>query len=841
MPISKRQYACIAALTIAATGVAATAEQPSAATVLRWDFDRAGLERDATGRHHLALHGKADAIQDGSSGALRFDGATTWAQGPDVASLGVGQDAAGNQLLDGQAGETASAVTMGVRIQARIRPAALDGEQVIVESYQSQGDQRSFRLALHGNRAVFTFSTDGTWRGSLDGGLWSDLRLKPGAWNDVVLTFDGRFIRFTINGEEDAARAYCPGLFAAPRPIQVGRRYDGKTADGYFRGDVDFIEISRLPLETPAESAVEAPAAPTPDGTRNNLVRDLLTLNESASGDAHEFVMPTAGWVCFMLEGPPAGDAAVTIQLRGTAAPLTLSAATDWLAMKRLDAGSHHFTVSGLSDGAASLVVRKVPEMMFVRFGYGAYDWAELSRSVLRYANVCVSARPTIRVTAGSTRWYVPESRAQFMGQRIDDTNAIIDAWTASGREWIVEMHSGYWNGEDAWRDAFAHWRDGFEGKLGGALVDEFGYYYDTKAYDHWARHVANLHASYPDKRFYAYSFGVERFPSNHVFFDEVLKRDGRIVWERYIREAPDEQKAHQALHDKLVEPMRIASQLRPGFAEQVVLCPSLWTGIGAFTDDFHGDVNQKVFIDMQFQLFATHPAYRGLAGIGPWSSGYASLEMVRWLGALYRHYGVEGNTGLLSSRYGYTYKLPHLDGPGFENADSLALSPATGDSLALQRVADLPVPITAPGKSYTQPLGETCLVFAYSDAAPNRVRQKIANLKPGELYAVQFFLADLDQPLERPQQPIPFRLELAGATLQPELEEQVVIASTRPNKQAVFLTRYQYVFRAQGAEAELTLSDWAGDSMDAARVGRRVICDNLAVEPYFSQELFDR
>jgi len=76
--------------------------------------------------------------------------------------------------------------------------------------------------------------------------------------------------------------------------------------------------------------------------------------------------------------------------------------------------------------------------------------------------------------------------------------------------------------------------------------------------------------------------------------------------------------------------------------------------------------VDFKVWMDLQFQHLATAPAFAGLYGLMEYTSGYADEETVRWAARLYRHYGMEGKTDLLSARLGYRYRLDYVQNPDF-------------------------------------------------------------------------------------------------------------------------------------------------------------------------------
>lgn len=818
--------AVTAVLPLTAAGGAA------AQVLLDWRFDRpdrAGTSINDASRYDRDLKLNGDLKRDGGD-VVQFDGRSTWGVGPTFASLELAPEPRDKRLLDGQAVRVRNdAPAAGFELAAKFRPMQLQGEQVILECYETRGDQRAFQLKLVDDRLVFAFNADGTWRGELAGGLRSEQKLKAGVWNEVKITFDGRYVGMNLNGTQDTARAFCPAIFAADQPLQVGRHYDGKEGSAYFHGGIASISLRRVPATAPGNP----PQAERGPGWRNNLVKDLLALESPSSGE-HRITLEHGGWVHVELED---SKAEATCAINGE--EVVLDEQTSFQAMRRMPAGEHTLELTlPAGETTGRLTVRRVPDMVYIKAGYGPFAWDFLARNVLTDANVVVSAPPPVKVTTGSATWFLPQRFAEINNQRMHGIEEARAAWTDAGRDWLVEVPSDYWSEDVSWRGVLPRWRAGYEGDLGGTIVDEFGYYYDVKAYEAWSENIDDLYAESPDRRFFAYAFGLERFPSNHVFLQKVAEHDGRFLWEIYMREEPDEAAAKQALQEKLIQPMSIVDELMPWLKSKIIFCPSIWTGAGSYDDDFFPEVDQKVFLDMQFQVFATHPLFEGVAGFGPWTSGYASPEMIRWVGALYRHYGIEGNTDLLSARHGYTYRLPHLRGAGFEDPADVNLEPAATGSLLVRRVADLPAPIAAPDSSMVQPHGEFCLQFDHSNVAPNRARQYATQLKDGELYSVQFEAFDLDDPAERPEQPIPMTLSIDGGELVGELEERSVIYSPRTGHSPVFITRYSYVFRAGADQVELALSDWSGPGPDPAREGKRVIVDNLAVQPFFAEGL---
>src|SRR5689334_13905859 len=120
-----------------------------------------------------------------------------------------------------------------------------------------------------------------------------------------------------------------------------------------------------------------------------------------------------------------------------------------------------------------------------------------------------------------------------------------------------------------------------------------------------------------------------------------------------------------------------------PGCSKHLVLCLGYMSIPTTETLNTDPSVDYKVWMDMQFRTAATDPAFEGLYGLMEYTSGYADEETVRWAARLYRHYGIEGATDLLSQKYGFKYRLEHLKNPDFaDGTDDWTIEPAEPESI---------------------------------------------------------------------------------------------------------------------------------------------------------------
>jgi hypothetical protein len=151
--------------------------------------------------------------------------------------------------------------------------------------------------------------------------------------------------------------------------------------------------------------------------------------------------------------------------------------------------------------------------------------------------------------------------------------------------------------------------------------------------------------------------------------------------------------------------------------------------------------VDHKVFLDLQFQHIAASPECFGLWGVLVYKVHYAEEEAVRWAGRLFRHYCIEGNTDLLSDRYGFTYNLRHIRNADFnEGLMGWEVAAAEPGSVQVGRMTGLHQLL---GRYHGANEGNTFLLMKRSGKMPNRVSQDTVGLRPGRYYSMKMLVAD--------------------------------------------------------------------------------------------------
>jgi hypothetical protein len=258
-------------------------------------------------------------------------------------------------------------------------------------------------------------------------------------------------------------------------------------------------------------------------------------------------------------------------------------------------------------------------------------------------------------------------------------------------------------------------------------------------------------------------------------------------------------------------------------------------------------DVNYKVWMDMQMQYLATHPRFDGLYGVQWWYSGAATEEILRWESALYRHYCIEGQTDLLSRRYGWIYALPHILNPDFlDELKGWEAHPAAPDSLKagyLERYARMQNRYWQRGAEPDEPSGNAFLWTRRQADRPNKVTQQVKNLVPGRLYSVAMITADYQdmKNFRSMEKRHAVSLAIEGARTIPELSYRSIPVKTSflppqvPFKEgAPWMNHHRLMFRAVQPTATLSISDWESDQTAGGPQGQELMFNYVQLEPYF-------
>ena len=578
----------------------------------------------------------------------------------------------------------------------------------------------------------------------------------------------------------------------------------------------------------------------------NNLVTQLMRVDALPAETYQElsFDNPRKGWVFVSSTAQVDYNGAIRVSIDGEkdAAVLQLryGDGKTMEAMRFLPAGEHKLRIwaeptrSGALPAISSATVRAVPAMMYCTFparahsGYGAYDFKFLEKDVLPNINTIVGS--------GEARWH-PEQRE----------------WKRRGGQWFLEQniptllraHLKDVPDPLTGEYAFNYWArsTGFTNPyLDGVMADEFsgGNSADFRGYMDAIKRIAK-DEKFKDKSVHTWC-GAMYVPSlARDFARTVIDRGYKIAWEVYLPEKPTADAARDFLDSRIGREMTRWHTAFPGFPKDLIFVLAILCAPPESVN-LNPQVDYKVFLDMQYNYLANVPECFGLYGVMVYKSTYAEEEAVRWAGRLFRHYCIEGNTDLLSARYGYKYRLDHIQNGDFDDGlDKWAVSATEEGSVKTKTVSGLG---TLFGRYGSAAHGNSFLWMKRHADRPNKVSQEINNLKPGRLYSMKMIAADWQDVSQGKAQKkrLAVSVNIEGVDIIPsrsfisDIRGIYRIGFFQDKSSGPAYNHHRRVFRAKGEKANLTISDWADEKKRGGPVGQEILLNFIEIQPYFSE-----
>ena len=576
----------------------------------------------------------------------------------------------------------------------------------------------------------------------------------------------------------------------------------------------------------------------------NNLVVELINKDKLPPKPSHEltFTNPRAGWVFMASTAEVKGQAALRISVdTGKDKAAIVQKAGDAATMETLrflPAGERTLRIwcEGAPGAAApsisKLIVRSVPEMMQCGYpapslaGYGAYDFTFLEKDV----------HPNITTHVGGVH---KVSKAEQ------------EEWKNRGRRWLLEQNVPHLvkrevpvTGDvayDWWTKSY-----GFQSPLcDGVMADEFSNG-DHPSFHGYIEAVKRITANqaFKDKMLFAWccSETIHTVEGLSKRFVETLVASGRkIAHEAYLSERSRKADVQRFLDHRIGRQMRLWEKAFPGVIKQMVHVIG-YMAAPPETLNVNPQVDFKVFLDMQFKYLANAPECFGLYGVMVYKARYADEETVRWAGRLFRHYCIEGNTDLLSDRYGYKYELDHIRNGDFNDGlEAWTVSEAKPGSISTREMSGL-------GRMQGRVVAAVGNHFLWTrrcDNKPNNVVQEIKGLVPGALYSMKMIIADYQDwtqgKSERKELGISLKIEGVEMIkdkcfMMPNHSFIRLGPFTKKGSGVPWHNYHSLVFRAKETTARLTISDWPEGQKpgDSAPVGQEFMYNFIEIQPYF-------
>lgn len=531
----------------------------------------------------------------------------------------------------------------------------------------------------------------------------------------------------------------------------------------------------------------------------NNFVTELLSV-ELPGGDADQtFEAPRNGWVFVSVSDGEESE--VSLDGLRVIDPSLPRAET----FRRIARGTHRLQVR--TKGRVRLVVRSVGEIF-------NYPYASSFLKEIRPYDDDFHAR------------YVLPGVTTFCG------GAVPASVRAQGYGYFSDVGTGC--PKDA-KDVLNRLRATPHMKnptCDGIACDE-QFFMTPSALDDFTRGLLSYDLAAPSgKRIYSWTVGKPSVdaidPAYLSAAANVSLGEGRILLESYCRAKPDETSARQYLKSYLTDAIRAMRRFDPESPASTLMILANFNQTPYFNIAAYPENDHKYYLDMQLNQLANDTTFADIAGTGYWGTYYADEEMVRWSFALMRHYVVEGRTGMLSDRYGFTFAPGHLLNGDFRSG--LEGWTASGDVRTE----------TCPGAGGCEArwgcaagLGDTAAVLTRGEGADGvaTLEQMARGLTVGKTYVFQLAAFDADDLRDRKIDPkkLPVQVEiLSGGTVDEARSWCHVDRRPAERMKNPRINLRHLVFTATAAEAKIRISN------PEARPGERDGVNMISLNPHF-------
>ena len=583
------------------------------------------------------------------------------------------------------------------------------------------------------------------------------------------------------------------------RPHAGGRHYN---RGGNLKEKIMSLRVLIVALSTTWLCAASPARA---EKRLNNFVVELVNVGGAQAG-VYEFDVPFETWLFVRVTG---GDGAKLL-LDDRAAPLSTPEA-----MQFVDAGSHKIT---LDKEVARLEVRRIPEIQYCSFPYhpwvwrmGPYDWDFLEKHINPHVTTMI-------------------------GSRGRDQSQYAERWRAAGKRWIVQtLAPGLTERKALSLDkTIEGLTEAFDTTpyLNGILVDEY-YGSLSMLFDVTGEALKKIAADpkYAGKKIDPFVAGNQVKMAS--FLKDTFDAGYRVAFEAYNHEQPTQEAAKTYLQMRLSATLRGYQAIyKEANRKSIIALGILSTAPESLNVNPH--VNYKVFQDMEFHHLANAPDCKDVFGVMGYTAGYAEEETIRWLGRLYRHYCIEGNTERLSDD---PYLLGTVQNGDFDDGTKgWDVFPAQKDSIEVREFKNF-------GKMAARMSGDGNHVLAMKRSAqvPNVVTQTIRNLTPGRLYCLRMYSSSLNKASSYGNPGFndiqTLNIDIQNVDLIPERSIQHVYISIRAKKEDKMFYNFHFkLFRAKATTARLIVSDWESDTEPGGRIGQELMFNYIEVQPYFEK-----
>lgn len=457
------------------------------------------------------------------------------------------------------------------------------------------------------------------------------------------------------------------------------------------------------------------------------------------------------------------------------------------------------YSVENLPENE-DVLANSIPETYFYAPGVdnmpvldGMYDWPELGPDLLRSITT---------LSNGHLDW---KSLDIFRKHN----RIVLNNFGVLGleRDDYVQILNDYFKNNKIMTDTF----------YDGASLDEYGLCSSNQAplvkVTEFVRGLENPKSR--PLRVWTYGEGAfDNTPERQAFLKACCNGPNKIMMEIYCATPENEANAQAYIERRFLGFMQSIRKAAPEIVPNVGIVPGSFNQITQITLEHFPNIDFRYFLDMQMHLVATSPECRDLGLIGYWGCNYVDEDLQRWGLALMRHYFIEGNTEMLSKRYGFTYETPFLQNADFRHElDQWDVSPAEGGAIFWGNGASKKFASTSMfrwGDCVDDNAMNRMAVLKKGTSGENKISQTIKGLIPGEEYMLNFATVNYYEMLTDQRRPhgtgIHAELDATQADAEPERLYIDRICSNSSGAGRVNLHRIY--FKARAEEASLTITD---------------------------------
>ena len=561
-----------------------------------------------------------------------------------------------------------------------------------------------------------------------------------------------------------------------------------------------------------------------PEGARrlNNLVTELLNVPAPVKpGEDFAFANPRPGWIYI------AGKNSACVLLSSKRSkkvqkiPLAATYKGAHEAMRFLPAGEYAIR----TESASNLIVRAIPELVFSRWPsnpkvreWGPYMGEFMDRFVRDHVNTFVTD-PKYPV--------LPEDYRQRGVRAL--LHSTVPKGTADKPMTAAQAYK-HIASSAALTQPYTH----------GLAADEFGHGDSAPYCVAYAKAVDKLLSApeFKGKVYSPYANELHNGKDGIELMKVLIKHKCNVLWKKYLTEQRTETAAYHFLQRELAHNADEFRQKAPGSLPRLTVCFGYLAAPPEQADTLP-HVNWNTWFEMQFNLVATHPSFEDVGGLMTYTASYADEEQVRWGARLFRHYGIEGNTDMLTDA---PYTLTHLENPDFEEGGKgWDLSPAEEGTIAFGRYPGFGL---LQGRYYCRE-GDTVLILKRSPKKANIISQTIRSLEPGRLYSLRMFAGDFSDLSKKGRYAVQVKLDNV------DIDRRRSFTTVIPNchsygaydgQNRAWVNYYYRVFRARAKTAKISIADWAddpsigsGQAGPGGPVGRELMFNFVQVQPYMA------